>query len=206
MVIGTSWGSTLAKTVRQLQPISIPIHAVQLMGSVPCNSPEHTPQGIVASIADAFSGQGSFLNLPLYIEDDYVRTAMCKDTNNMRILNQGMFSDMILTSVSDVESIKTKDFWLGYMTPDLYKEICRKGAVGAMFARFYDKDGKEVDCTWNKRCVSIAFQHIIGVPDVVVIASGKQKAHAISCAIKGRLVDTLITDGTTASVILGLTE
>ena len=75
-----------------------------------------------------------------------------------------------------------------------------------MFARFYDKDGKEVDCTWNKRCVSIAFQHIIGVPDVVVIASGKQKAHAISCAIKGRLVDTLITDGTTASVILGLTE
>ena len=46
--------------------------------------------------------------------------------------------------------------------------------------------------------------HIKGVPDVVVIASGRQKATAISYALKASLINTLITDGTTASAILGL--
>ncbi len=205
MVIGTSWGTSLADTVRHLQPITMPVHVVQLMGCVPCSSPNYTPQGIVANIADLFHCHGSFLNMPLYIQDDYVRSAMCKDSNNEKILNQGMFSDMILTSVSDIETVNKKDFWLGYMTSDMYQEICGKGAVGAMFARFFDENGQEIDCTWNKKCVSIPFQYMKGVPDVVIIASGKHKARALSCAIKNRLADTLITDGSTASAILGLT-
>lgn len=115
-----------------------------------------------------------------------------------------MFSDMILTSISAVETISQQDFWLGYMTPEMYQEICSKGAVGAMFARFFDRSGNEVDCSWNHRCISISFDHIKGVPDVVVIASGRQKATAISYALKASLINTLITDGTTASAILGL--
>lgn len=204
MVIGTSWGTTLADTIKHIKPAPFPVHVVQLMGSVPCNSPNHTPQGIVSTMAELFQCQGSFLNLPLYIHDDYAPQVICNDINNKKIINQGMFSDMILTSISAVETISQQDFWLGYMTPEMYQEICSKGAVGAMFARFFDRSGNEVDCSWNHRCISISFDHIKGVPDVVVIASGRQKATAISYALKASLINTLITDGTTASAILGL--
>lgn len=206
MVIGTSWGTTLANTVSHLHAVDVPVYIVQLMGAVPCSSPIYTPQGIVSSMSEIFGKKGSFLNLPLYIEDDYVREAMCRDSNNSKILNQGIFSDMILTSVNDLESIQLKNFWLGYMTDEMYKEICEKGAVGAIFARFFNEKGKEIDCTWNHRCVSISFQHIKEVPNVVLIASGREKAQAISCAVKNGLIDTLITDGTTASYVLGINK
>jgi len=204
MVIGTSWGTTLANTIRQLPECSAPVQVVQLMGAVTCNSPVHTPQGIVSGIASILHCAGSFLNMPLYIEEDYVRTSLCQEANNHKILNLGMFSDIVLTSVSDLQSITDKNFWLGYMTPEMYREICEKGAVGAMFARFYDENGKEIDCAWNRKCVSISFRHILNIPNVICIATGIQKASAIFGAIRGGLIDTLITDGTTASNLLGL--
>ena len=204
MVIGTSWGTTLAQMVKHLHPSDIPVHIVQLMGSVPCSSPSYTPQGIVSGMSDLYGKNGSFLNLPLYIEDEYVKQAMCNDSNNKKILNQGMFSDMILTSVNDITSIQKKEFWLGYMTPEMYHEIIEKGAVGAIFARFFDENANEIDCAWNRRCVSISFAHIKEVPNVVLIASGREKLHAMSSVIRSGLINTLITDGTTASYILGL--
>ena len=88
MVIGTSWGTTLARMVKHLHPSDIPVHIVQLMGSVPCSSPSYTPQGIVSGMSDLYGKNGSFLNLPLYIEDEYVKQAMCNDSNNKKILNQ----------------------------------------------------------------------------------------------------------------------
>ena len=114
-------------------------------------------------------GHADFLNMPLYIEDDYVREKICKDSNNAVILNKGMFSDMIITSVIDVERVGEKDIWLGYMTPELYEELIQKGAVGSIFAHFYDKNGNEINCAWNQKCVSIPFKYIKSVPDEMCI-------------------------------------
>ena len=206
MVIGTAWGTTLADMLKFLYPVDIPVDVVQLMGAVPCKTPNCTPQSIVAGMADRLGGHADFLNMPLYIEDDYVREKICKDSNNAVILNKGMFSDMIITSVIDVERVGEKDIWLGYMTPELYEELIQKGAVGSIFAHFYDKNGNEINCAWNQKCVSIPFKYIKSVPDVVVVASSPLKAQAILSAIKGNLIDTLVTDGTTATAVLNLLQ
>ena len=204
MIIGTSWGAMLAKVVHHLQPVSIPIQVVQLIGSVPCRVPEHTPQAVVANLSTLFQCPGRFLNLPLFIEDDYVRNAMLKDANNKHILNIGMFSDMVLTGISDMTSIHAQHDWLGYLTADLYQELLQKGAVGAICARFFDRNGNEVDCRWNRSCVGISFSRLRSVPNVVVIASGTNKVPALTYALNNNLVDTLITDGSTATAILGI--
>lgn len=204
MVIGTSWGTTLRDMVCSLSPTNIPVDVVQLMGSVPCKTPNCTPQAIVSGISERFHCHADFLNLPLFLEDDYVRQKICEDSNNKKILNKGLFSDMIVTGISDVERIGEKDFWLGYMTPEMYQELLEKGAVGAVFARFFDKNGLEIDCTWNQKCVSIPFKNVLEVPDVVGIASSPLKAPAILAAIRGGLIDTLVTDGTTATAVLDM--
>jgi len=206
MIIGTSWGTTLADMAKFLQPVDIPVEIVQLMGAVHCQTSTCTPQSIAASMAEKFGGRAEYLNLPLFIEDDYVRKVICNDINNAKIINKGMLADMVLTSISDVATIRNKEFWLGYMSDDMYKEICSKGAVGAIFARFFDENGKEIDCKWNNKCVTISFSNTRGIPNVVAIASSKLKSQAILSAIKGKLINTLITDGTTATEILRLSS
>lgn len=202
MIIGTSWGVTLSDVVAQLQSMDMGVEVVQLVGSVPCANPSATPQAIVSSLAATFEGQANYLNLPLYIEDDYVRNTICQDKNNARILNKAMFCDKLLTGIFDVHSLDANEFWRSYMSAEMYDEICAKGAVGAIFAQFYDKNGVRIDCVWNSKCVSFPFEAINGIDEVVAVASAPNKAAAILAAIRGRLIHTLITDGTTATRIL----
>lgn len=61
---------------------------VQLMGSVTCESISSTPQAVVTSLAEMFHGHADFLNLPLYIPNDYVRETLCNDANNSVILKR----------------------------------------------------------------------------------------------------------------------
>lgn len=202
MVIGTSWGTTLSNVVQQIRYVPFPVNIVQIMGAVPCKYPSHTPQGVVSDLAHQLDGSGNFLNVPLYIKDDLVRKALMEDANNRRVANQGRFSDMVLTSVSNMYTIHEKDFWKQYLTDDLLQEVVDKGAVGSIFGRFYDSHGQEIDCLWNKRLVTPTFQQIKDIPNVVVIAYGEGKTDALEGALSGGLINSLIVDGRTAATIL----
>ena len=202
MVIGTSWGTTLSNVVQQIHYVPFPVSIVQLMGSVPCRYPSHTPQGVVSDLAHQLNGSGSFLNVPLYVKDDLVRKALLEDANNRRVANQGRFSDMVLTSVGNMHTIHEKDFWKQYLTEDLLLEVVEKGAVGSILGRFYDVHGQEINCLWNKRLVTPTIQQIIDIPNVVVIAYGEGKSDALEGALSGGLINSLVVDGSTAATIL----
>lgn len=202
MILGTGWGSSLALLLKFLQPLELSADIVQLMGSVPCESPSSTPQAVVTALAEVFRGRADYLNLPLYIEDPYVREAMCNDQNNSVILKKGIFCDKILASVGTLEQVKMSDYWRGCMPPELYEELVKKGACGSVLGRFFDKDGQEISCRWNENCISLPIRQLENIPDVIIVASPSAKAAALTAALKGGFVNTLITDGTTATKIL----
>lgn len=202
MIIGTGWGDSLAILLKKLQPMELNIDVVQLMGSVPCESISSTPQAVVTSLAELFDGHADFLNLPLYIEDDYVRKAMCNDSHNSTILKKGIFCDKVLASIGTLEKVKESNYWRGCMPVELYEELLKAGACGSVLGRFFDADGRELSCTWNERSISLSIQQLSYIPDVVIVASPASKAPALTAALKGNFINTLITDGTTATRIL----
>ncbi|MDR0569233.1 MAG: hypothetical protein LBG87_08520 [Spirochaetaceae bacterium] len=194
MIIGTAWGTTLRDTIKCLRPSAIPVYIFQLVGAVPQKTSNCIPQEIAASLAIILGGEAEYLNIPLI--------GAKQDNHQINLLKKAAFADMALTSIGDIAHIKDKKFWTEYMNTAMYEELCGKGAVGAMFARFFDDQGREIDCTWNKRCVSITMKDLQNIPDVVVIAASISKARAIFSAMKGNLIDTLIIDSETAEEIL----
>lgn len=206
LIIGTSWGKTLADMVSQFQPFRFSVDVVQLVGSVPCKTPNTTPQAIVSDLASAIGGQAYFLNTPLFIDDDFVRETIQKDTNNSFILNKALYCDFAITGITDLSSIQNSEFWQAYMTSEMFEEIIAKGAAGAIFAKFYDIKGKLIDCAWNRKTVTASLENMKDVEDVIAVASSPGKAQAILSAVKGSFITTLITDGTTATKVLQLFE
>ena len=202
IIIGTGWGSSLALLIKFLQPFNISADIVQLTGSLPCASLSHTPQAIVTSLAETFHGHADFLNLPLYIEDDYARKVMCSDHNNSVILKKGIFCDKVLASVATLEQVKESNYWRGTMPPGLYDELEKKGACGSILGRFFNQEGQELACLWNEKSVSLSIRQLMSIPDVAVVASPSSKAAALTAALRGGFISTLITDGTTATRIL----
>lgn len=204
MIIGMSWGTTLADFVSCLKFVPFHVSVVQLIGSVPCSSISHTPQGIVTETARRLSATGSLLSVPLYVQDNTARAVLKNDINNRKVLNQGLLSDIIVTSVSDINSVMGKEFWTEYLSHEFLDEAVSRGAIGSVFGRFYNEKGEEIDCKWNNRLVGISLKQMKEAPLVIGIITGKEKVAAALGALNGRMLDTLVTDGTTATRILGM--
>ena len=118
------------------------------------------------------------------------------------ILKKGIFCDKVIASIGTMGKIRESDYWRGSMPPEIYKDLVEKSACGSILGRFFDANGQELACDWNEKSISLSIQQLRNISDVVIVASPVSKAPALLAALKGDFINTLITDGTTATRIL----
>jgi len=87
--------------------------------------------------------------------------------------------------------------------------LLRNGAVGDIALRYYDASGECIESDINDRIIGMTLR-IIGmtleqikqVPKVVGVSGGPDKLPAIRAALRGQLINVLITDSATAEGLL----
>ena len=205
IILGTSWGSTVAETINLLKvEKSIPIDVVQIMGAASVESPDINANEIVNRIAKIYGGTPHYLNIPLIIDDEYVRQKILLDPVISNVLHMALNSDLILTGIGTLGDVTPYSPWLGYMTSNMFRTIKDQDAVGSIGAHFYDKNGTPLNNDWNRNCVGISLSNLQRMEEVVAVASGVAKAKAILGAIKGGFVNVIVTDSDTANLIVDL--
>lgn len=80
-------------------------------------------------------------------------------------------------------------------------ELQRSGAVGDICFRFFNADGEAVKSPLMKRVIGIDLVKLRACKRVVGVAGGTQKVQAILGALRGGLIDILITDQRTAEAL-----
>ena len=202
VVIGLSWGSTVAQAVDLIaHPPSIPIDVVQIMGAAATTNAQNNGENIAHKFAGKFGGTVYSLNAPLFVERE-VRECLERDPIISQTLSIAAKADMILTSVGTLDVKSFSNPWIGYITKDMFDELTAQGAVGCIGARFYNAEGAEIKKFGNMECVGIDLAKVRKCPDVVAVASGANKTKAILGALNGRLIDTLIIDSVIADALL----
>ena len=74
------------------------------------------------------------------------------------------------------------------------QELRARGAVGDICQRFFDENGRLVQSSLDGRVIGISFDQLKRTPRTVAVAGGGRKLAAIRAVLRGRWVDTLITD------------
>ena len=87
------------------------------------------------------------------------------------------------------------------MTAEEMEALMAEGAAGEITSWVYDADGRVMDCAFNRRVASAPLP-VPGSGPVVGLAVGNDKAGAIRAALRGRLINGLITDEATAARLL----
>jgi len=77
-----------------------------------------------------------------------------------------------------------------------------KGAVGDINLRYFDIDGMQIASALNDRVIGLTLDEIHQIETVVGVAGGEAKYYAIQGAVRGQLVDVLVTDDATARRLL----
>jgi DNA-binding transcriptional regulator LsrR (DeoR family) len=90
----------------------------------------------------------------------------------------------------------------GILSEGELAELHAVGAVGDIALRFFDANGNAVDHPINERIVGLDLPQIRRIPRVIGVAGGLEKLPVIRGALRGGLLNVLITDRSVAEKLL----
>jgi DNA-binding transcriptional regulator LsrR (DeoR family) len=72
--------------------------------------------------------------------------------------------------------------------------------------RFYNINGEKVAQSYQDRLIGIPFEDLLKIPIRIGVAGGREKIDPIIGALRGKLINVLITDSDTAMEVLEKTN
>lgn len=198
MAIGT--GRTLKAAVEQLQPMECPHHkVVSLTGNIaPDGSAAY--YNVIFNIADVVKARSFPMPLPVLASSARERELLHAQPMIAATLDLAARASTTLVGIGhlDDDAPLVLD---GFIGKDERAELSRSGAVGEICGWAYDAEGRLIDGPTNARVASAPIPpRETGL--VIAMAMGRRKAAAIGAALRGQLANGLITDETTAEVLL----
>ncbi|SDF13405.1 sugar-binding transcriptional regulator [Limimaricola pyoseonensis] len=138
---------------------------------------------------------------PLVVADPDLATALMREPSVARLMDMALNADFKLVGIGELSEGATV-VAQGYLSRDEVEPLRRRGAVGDVLCRLYDEAGQTLDLPLHRRVVGVDLAQLGGTEKVIGAAGGRAKSKAIGAALRGRLLDILITDETTARLVL----
>jgi DNA-binding transcriptional regulator LsrR (DeoR family) len=204
VTLGTAWGATLSEVARRIMGEKLEdFSVVMLLGGLTSVQHAMDPAEIARQIGGAFGGRCYPLCAPAIVDTRRIKDCLLSDTGISSALNIAQAAQVALVgigSTTDTASVVRA----GVVSASQVEELRIRGAVGDICYRYYDADGRAVRTDFDERVVGLSLPQLRKIPEVIAVAGGKTKVKPIAAAIRGGLIDVLVTDESTAGEVLGL--
>jgi DNA-binding transcriptional regulator LsrR (DeoR family) len=198
LAIGT--GRTLKAAIDHLPPIACPQHCVvSLTGNV---GPDGTAAyyNVIFSMAEAVQARHFPMPLPVFVGSPEERRLMHGQSLIRSTLGLAAAADVAFVGIGEMDDDAPLYVDRFLTAEELHAEQAA-GAAGEICGWIFDRDGRLRTEGANRRTASAP------IPDrgrctVIALAKGRRKLPAIRAALRGRLVNGLITDEATAEALL----
>lgn len=200
--ISVTWGQTMAAVAEALAPRPLAgVTVVQLNGGVSRAGSGTNAGEVVGRFGRAFGAAAHVLPVPAIVESATARDLLVRDRHIAPLLDLARGAGVAVFSIGALGP----DSMLcaaGYFAPPEYDALVARGAVGDICSRFFTRDGEPVDPDLDRRTVGIELGDLRQKPYAVAVAGGARKVPGILGALRGRLLNVLITDAVTARQLL----
>jgi DNA-binding transcriptional regulator LsrR (DeoR family) len=199
-IIAIGTGRAMRAAVEQVRPMECPDHQlVSLVGNI---SPDGSATffDTVARLADLTKARHYPMPLPLLMSSEAEREHMLKIGPVRKVHAVAAKADLRLVGVGQMDK-HAQVHVDGFISREELLELMRLGAVGELTGWAFDAGGRVIKGGTNKRLTSIP--HPVPATSLTVAAAvGPAKVPAILGALKGQLINGLITDESTAKALL----
>lgn len=199
-VLGLPWSRSVSRMVGALERLpAIPV--VQLSGAMVTPEEDSSSVDVVRRAARIAGGGRHVFYSPLLLDDAASAGVMRRQPP-------------VRTALDHVADVTLAVIGLGGWAPgtstihDVLSEtersaVTRSGAVGEAAGVFFDAEGEIVETPLTARIVGLTGSQLREIRHVIAIAHGTAKAEAITAAVRGDLIHSLVTTSETADVLLG---
>jgi DNA-binding transcriptional regulator LsrR (DeoR family) len=201
IVIAVGTGRTLKAAVDQLPPMECPQHRiVSLTGNI---GPDGSAAfyNVIFSMADAIKARHFPMPLPVLCSSAEERETLHDQALVRSTLELGAQADVTFVGIGELgpDGPLCVD---GFLGKEEMQKLVREGAAGEICGWVYDNQGRLLANSINDRVASVPIPSR-ETSSVIGLALGRKKFQAISAALKGNIINGVITDEATAEQLLG---
>lgn len=204
-VVGiSSWSAALLALVEAMHPTlrSRGARVLQILGGMGNPGAEAHATHLTRRLADLIAGTATLLPAPGVVGSAEARRVLLRDRYVKEATALFGSVTLALVGIGAIEPSKMLAASGNIFSPQELDILRARDAVGDICLRFFDASGKPVSTPLDERVISIDLQQLRRANRVVGIAGGPRKTAAIKGALRGGLVNVLITDRGTAERLL----
>lgn len=198
-VLGVTLGTTVSTTVDalcNLEPLSIKV--VQLCGSVGADDPALDAHAIVEKLSRAYGCEGVYFHAPFLVESKEVRDSLRRNPTNRLCIELGRKATVALVGIGSMDTVHSSLYRGGHVPEDQVIGMRKRGAIGDVGGFNIDAEGGHVADAGSFWASGTDFGAFLGIPVRVAVTTGAHKVRQIDAALRGGLINHLITDRATA--------
>ena len=198
----SSWSGTIRAMVDALHPFNAACKGViQLLGGVGANG--NVQATILTQNLAALLNCPSWLLPSQSIEHSVQdRQRLAANPDVAEVLEKFDQVDLAIVGIGDLEPSALLRNSGNYYDEEMLRTLAQRGAVGDICLHYFDAQGEPVLSAEEDPVIGMELAQVRNCAQVVALAGGKEKAHAIRGALRGGYVNVLIVDYPTARLLV----
>jgi DNA-binding transcriptional regulator LsrR (DeoR family) len=202
-VVGLTWGITLAAMVENLLPEKK--HncvVVQMVGGLGEPSAESHATGLVGRTSMAIGAALWLMPTPGIVTSIEAARLLRSDRYVAQVLDKARQVNVAFVAIGAPTQTSLLMRGESIISWSEMNQLIARGAVGDIALHFYDLQGNPIETDLKERVIGISLEELKSIGRVVGVAGGVDKFNAILGAIRGKFINTLITDAEIARRLL----
>ena len=201
--LGVSWGTTIeamAKYIRVKKKKDLKV--IPITGGAGIEGSGLFSNFVTKAIADQFGGMSYMINVPAVLDTKEARIIIEKDKQLKILFDLTKRISIVLVGIGDI-STEMSLCKIGVLKKRDINYLTRKGAIGMVNMLCIDKNGSHLKNNIDERMINIFPEKLIKKARTSIgVAIGDKKVEVIRAALKGKIINTFITDENTADKLM----
>jgi deoxyribonucleoside regulator len=200
-IMGVTWGYTVYHVVNKLKPIEVNhLTLVQIGGGL--GTIEGTDNNMLTMmLGQKLGAKAHVIPAPIIVRNRSLRDTLFKEKKIQQTLEIAKKADLVLFGVGLIG--QEGMLWQsGFLNDTDTVKLKKAGAVGAICGRFFDADGQKCWGELDDRTIGLNLAELRNIRHKICVAIGKEKIDGILGALRGKLLNVLVTDERTAVSLL----
>lgn len=204
---GIGTGRVLRTMVEYIKERHKNVSVVQLAGGMPYTEIDelidvnNQSDEIIIQLSQRIGAVPYFMHVPIFVENSDTKRALMEEQfikNSFDMIDRCDFAVVSIEGINeDITMFKEQ-----YLGTDYLTQLVNGGAIGNICSRYFDIYGKPVHSSLDDRTMVPELEQLKRIPQVIGIGAGRNEQSAILGALRGNLINILITNIETAHYLL----
>ncbi len=200
-IIGFSRGRALSSLVENIEKTDKKdLTVTQLVGGLNAQESNTNSDNIVRHSSEVLGANPFFMYAPIIVENRELRDSMLEESFFSQVYNKMKNCTVAVVGIGDM-SADSEFVQRSFLSEKECETLRERNAVGEICTHYFDIEGKIIESDINGRVFAIDYLNFKNIPIRIGIGGGREKISAITGAIKGQLINVLITDYDTAVAV-----